>query len=340
MLERVDREHHERLESTLAGFSALRVLVVGDLLLDDYRSGDVERISPEAPVPVVRVQNERTELGGAGNVARGVVALGAQCCLVAAAGLDTEGARAIELLHEIGVSSEGIVRTRGRVTPHKIRVVARGQQMLRIDREAEGPLAPEHMAEMRLAISNLLPDTDVVILQDYDKGLFAEGLASWMIERARREGVLVVADPKHDLKRFHGASLIKPNLEEARAFMPGSVVDFEGRRALLEKIQRDLGGAEIVVTRGSAGMTALDATGQVTDVATRAVEVFDVQGAGDTSIATLALCRAAGASLVDACIVANASAAIAVGKMGTAAVAQSELRRQLTKALAAFEGKL
>jgi rfaE bifunctional protein kinase chain/domain len=329
-------ERGARIESALAGFSGLRVLVVGDLLLDDYRMGDVERISPEAPVPVVRVRSERTELGGAGNVARGVVALGASCSLVAVVGTDAEGARATELLGQIGISTSSIVRASGWATPHKIRVVARGQQLLRIDREDDDSLSGEVAASLRSVISQALPNVDVVILEDYDKGLFSDGLAAWLIESARSAGVPVVADPKHDLRRFRGASLIKPNLEEARAFIPGSVSDFDARRALLEKIQRELGGGEIVLTLGAEGMTSLDRAGEVMDVKTRRAEVFDVQGAGDTSIAALALCRAAGASLVDACIVANAAAAIAVGKMGTAAVELGELRQQLPQALTAF----
>jgi D-beta-D-heptose 7-phosphate kinase/D-beta-D-heptose 1-phosphate adenosyltransferase len=338
-----------RIESVLDRFGSLRVLVIGDLLLDEYRSGEVDRISPEAPVPVVRILDERAELGGAGNVARGVVALGARCELVAPLGTDAEGARVVRLLADIGISQQGIVRTPGRGTPHKLRVVARGQQMLRLDREERGALVAAQQVALREAIVRLLPGSDVVILQDYDKGTFADGLAAWSIEFARQSGVRVAADPKHDLRRFRGASLVKPNLEEARACvlgatvpganMPDASMDLVGRRALLEKIQRELGGAEIVLTRGAAGMTALDRHAVATDIGTRSVEVYDVQGAGDTSIASLALCRAAGAELVDACIVANAAAAVAVGKVGTAAVDLEELRRRLPEALAAFEEK-
>ncbi len=346
-----------RIESALDRFGSLRVLVIGDLLLDEYRSGEVDRISPEAPVPVVRILGERTELGGAGNVARGVVALGARCELVAPLGTDAEGARVARLLADVGISQQGIVRTPGRGTPHKMRVVARGQQMLRIDREQTGSLEAAQQVALREAIIRLLPGSDVVILQDYDKGTFADGLAAWSIELARQSGVRVAADPKHDLRRFRGASLVKPNLEEARASvlgatipgasipgasipgvaMPGASMDLAGRRALLEKIQREMGGAEIVLTRGAEGMTALDSHGVATDIGTRSAEVYDVQGAGDTSIASLALCRAAGVELVDACIVANAAAAVAVAKVGTAAVDLEELRGQLPEAHAAFE---
>ena len=343
------RDRFARIESVLDRFRSLRVLVIGDLLLDEYRSGDVDRISPEAPVPVVRVLSERRELGGAGNVARGVVALGAECELVAPLGTDAEGAQVARLLADIGISEQGLVRTPGRGTPHKLRVVARGQQMLRLDREQQGALLAGQQGALRAAITRLLPGSDVVILQDYDKGTFADGLAAWSIDFARQPGVQVVADPKHDLRRFRGAALVKPNFEEARAFvrgamMPGATLygetmDLVGRRALLEKIQRELGSAEIVLTRGAAGMTALDRHGVATDIGTRSAEVYDVQGAGDTSIASLALCRAAGAELIVACIVANAAAGVAVGKTGTAAVDLDELRRRLPEALAAFEGE-
>jgi rfaE bifunctional protein kinase chain/domain len=328
----------DQIEAALERFQSLRVLVIGDLLLDDYRVGDVERISPEAPVPIVHVQSERTELGGAGNVARGIIALGAECALVGMAGLDPEGDRSVELLDQLGIPREGIVRTPDRVTTQKIRVVARGQQMLRLDREEQGPVSVDHSEALREAVSRLLPAADVVVLQDYDKGVFGDGLGEWAIGLARQQGIRIVADPKRDLMRFRGASLIKPNFDEARGFMAGVRTDFEGRRVLVEKIQRELGGGEVVLTRGAAGMTALDREGCMTDVPTRRAEVFDVQGAGDTSIAALALCRAAEASLVESCIVANAAAAVSVEKVGTAVVDLMELRRQLPAVLSAFEG--
>ncbi len=326
-----------RIDSALDRFDSLRVLVVGDLLLDEYRLGDVDRVSPEAPVPIVRIRSERTALGGAGNVVRGLVALGARASLVAPVGRDREGERAIELLGELGVSSSGLLSTPGRATPHKLRVVARGQQMLRLDREQDAPLSPDQDQALRERIESRLSEVDAVILADYDKGVFGDGLAAWLIGRARARRVPVSVDPKRRLERFRGATLVKPNLAEACAFVPGVADDLAGRRALLEKIQRRMAGAELVLTRGPEGMSALDAAGEMTDVPTRAVEVFDVQGAGDTSIAALALARAAGAELVDACIVANAAAAVAVGKAGTAAVAPDELRRALPKVLAAFE---
>lgn len=327
----------ENIETMLDRVPALRVLVVGDLLLDEYRSGEVERVSPEAPVPIVRVRRSNSLLGGAANVARGVVSLGPDCRLVGLAGEDREGELLVSLVDGLGVSTGGIIRTPDRPTTHKLRVVARAQQMLRLDREEDSAIGPELTEEIRRAIAARIDDCDVVILEDYDKGLFGDGLAHWIIELARSHGVFVVADPKRELARFRGASLVKPNLDEAMRFVAGSGSDFDARRSLLEKIQFELGGGEVVVTRGRLGMSALDGHGHAFDVPTRPLEVYDIQGAGDTSIAVLGLCRAAGASLVDACIVANAAAAVAVEKVGTAAVGPSELRGRLPEMIAVYE---
>jgi len=325
------------LEALVDRLCTLRVLVVGDCLLDEYRSGDVQRISPEAPVPIVRVRATRSELGGAANVARGVVSLGADCRLVGVVGEDPEGATLRRLVEEIGIPVAGLVSSPGRPTSHKLRVVGRAQQMLRLDREEDAPIDPELAEAVRRAVADALDDRDVVLLEDYDKGLFGDDLAHWVIELARDRGIPVVADPKSDLARFRGASLVKPNLDEALRFVAGCADDFEGRRNLLEKLRHELGGGEVVITRGRAGMSGLDAEGRAFDVATRPLEVYDVQGAGDTSIAVLGLCRGAGASLADACILANAAAAVAVEKTGTAAVKPIELRRRLSEVLEACE---
>lgn len=327
----------EKLEEVLERFSCLRVLVVGDLLLDEYRIGEVDRISPEAPVPIVRVMRSDTVLGGAGNVARGIVTLGAECRLVGLVGEDREGEILSGLVEGLGMAGSGLLRSPGRPTSHKLRVVARGQQMLRLDREDVSPLEAERVDRVRAAVAERIGDCDVVVLEDYDKGLFGQGLARWIIALAHDRGIPVVADPKRDPTRFRGASLVKPNLEEALRFVPGSDVDSAARRSLVEKLGHELGGREIVLTRGRAGMTGLDRDGRVFDVPTRPLEVFDVQGAGDTCIAVLGLSLAAGASLRDACIVANAAAAVVVAKVGTAAVTREELKARLPGVLAVQE---
>ena len=172
---------------------------------------------------------------------------------------------------------------------------------------------------------------DAVVLADYDKGLFADGVARRLIEAARARGIPVAADPKRELSRFRGASLVKPNLAEACAAVGGHGDDFESRVRLLEKLREQLAGAEIVVTRGAAGISALGADGRAFDVPTPPLAVYVVQGAGDTSLAALVCCRSAGASLREACVVANAAAGLAIAKVGTAAVGLAELRARLAE---------
>lgn len=334
---RVHNQHRVQIEAILDRLSKLRVLVVGDLILDEYRAGDVERVSPEAPVPIVRVLEANLALGGAANVARAAMSLGADCRLVGLAGVDREGDSLVSLVESLGISTSGILRTVDRPTTHKLRVVARGQQMLRLDREETEPIEVTIGERLRRTIADQIEGCDVVVLEDYDKGIFGDGLARWVIEFARRLEIEVVADPKCELARFRGASLVKPNLEEATRFVVGSGESFEARRNLLEKLQHELGGGDVVVTRGRFGMSGLDELGRGFDAPTRALEVYDVQGAGDTSIAALGLFRAAGASLLDACIVANAAAAVAVEKVGTAAVGSHEVRERLPGILAAYE---
>lgn len=324
------------LEAVLERWAELRVLVVGDVLLDEYRIGDVERVSPEAPVPVVRVRREALALGGAANVARNIVSLGAHASLVGVVGRDPEAEAVRSLASQVGIELGGIVESPDRPTSHKLRVVARSQQLVRLDRESVEPLSRVESHSIREAIAARLEGCDGVVLQDYDKGLFADGLGRFTIELARERGLRVAADPKTDLRRFRGAALVKPNLDEALRFLGGPggsgpqlPADPPARRSLLEKLQHELGGGEVVVTRGAAGMSGLGATRDFCEVPTRPLEVFDVQGAGDTSIASLALARLAGASLVEACIVANAAAAVVVEKVGTAAALPDELRERL-----------
>ena len=326
-----------QIEGILDRMTELRVLVIGDLILDEYREGEVERVSPEAPVPIVRVSQTSSCLGGAANVARAIYSLGAECRLIGVVGQDREAESLVSLVDELGLSTSGILRTPSRPTTHKLRVVARGQQMLRLDREETTPIEATLIEELRRTIRDQIEGCHVVVLEDYDKGIFGDGLARWLIELARSLEILVVADPKLELSRFRGASLVKPNLEEAIRFVAGGGAHFEERRNLLEKLQHELGGGEVVVTRGRFGMSGIDEAGLAFDVPTRGLEVYDVQGAGDTSIAALGLCRAAGASLLEACIVANAASAVAVEKVGTAAVGSTELRERLPEIIAIYE---
>ena len=310
----------------------LRVLVIGDVMLDEYRVGEVARVSPEAPVPVIRVDGVRQALGGAGNVACNIQSLGARCDLVGVIGNDAEGESLLGAMAEAELDSKGIIRSDSRPTTHKMRIVAGTQQMARLDRESTADLTERERMALDVVIEERLAGCDLVVLEDYDKGLFAGSLAHRVIRAAKAREVPVIADPKSELQRFRGAQLVKPNLAEALAFVGASEeeadieVSLGARARVLEKLREQLGGGEIVMTRGSAGMTALDHEGGVFDVPTQPLAVYDVQGAGDTAVAALALARVAGASLAEACIVANAAASVAVKKVGTAAVSSEELR--------------
>jgi len=307
----------------LAGFSAARILVVGDVMLDRYWFGDVSRISPEAPVPVVLVKKTEERPGGAANVARGVAALGAQCRLLSVTGDDEAGRRLTQLLDAEGVQSI-LHRDRSIDTTVKLRVVGRQQQLLRIDFETT-PSQEVLLAKLS-EFSALVDQVDLVILSDYGKG----GLRhiETMIEQCRRVGKPVLVDPKgEDYWRYRGATLLTPNNSEFKQVAGSWKSDIE-LAAKAEGLRSELNLAALLVTRSEEGMT-LYQPNAVFHEPTRAREVYDVSGAGDTVIATLGVAMAAGIEIKDAVHLANLAAGIVVGKLGTAVVSSEELKRAL-----------
>ncbi len=299
--------------------AACRVLVVGDVMLDRYWHGAVERISPEAPVPVVRVEREELRLGGAANVALNVRTLGTQATLLTVVGQDEPAQQLRRLLHERDIAT--VLRDDKQLhTIVKLRVIGRAQQLIRFDFENE----PDHevLGQMLDAFEEQLPSHDVVLFSDYGKG----GLTHIprMIELARAAAKPVLIDPKgSDYRRYAGASIITPNRGEL-AQVTGT---WKGEQDLLAKVDRlraDIGVGAVLLTRSEEGMTLFDAAG-VTHEPARAREVFDVTGAGDTVIATLAALLAAGTPLPDAMRLANKAGGIVVGKFGTATVSYEEL---------------
>ena len=296
-----------------------RVLVVGDVMLDRYWYGAVDRISPEAPVPVVRINREENRLGGCANVAYNVVSLGAQAALLSVVG-DDEASHLLEAL----VAQTGIAPHLGRdaqlKTTVKLRVIGRQQQLLRVD--FENTPQNEVLASQTDRFHALLPDNDVVLFSDYGKGGLTH--VAQMIEAARTQGKPVLIDPKgSDYSRYAGASCITPNRAELQQVIGPWSDEAELTRkvqALREQLQLD----SVLLTRSEEGMTLFDAQGQIS-VAAQAREVFDVTGAGDTVIATLATLVAAGLSLREAMPLANRAGGVVVGKFGTATVRYEEL---------------
>lgn len=306
--------------SQLPSFEKARVLVVGDVMLDRYWFGDVHRISPEAPVPVLKVSRVEERPGGAANVARNITSLGAHCTLLSVVGADEAGDCLQRLLTEQGGVEALLHRDEGFSTIVKLRAIARQQQLLRIDFETP----PSHeVLQAKLAdFKEKLPYCDVVILSDYGKG----GLAhiAEMIRLARAEGKAVLVDPKgDDYARYQGATLLTPNRSEFRE-VAGSWSSESELNSKAEKLRAQLQLDALLVTRSEEGMSLFRA-GSVLHEPTQAREVFDVSGAGDTVIATLAVMLASGAELGDAVRIANRAGGIVVGKLGTAVVSREEI---------------
>jgi rfaE bifunctional protein kinase chain/domain len=304
-----------------ADTSKARVLVVGDVMLDRYWYGDVSRISPEAPVPVVLVNEKREDLrlGGAANVAHNCAALRARTHLLSVVGNDEAGRTLTRLLQKQGVKAE-LHRDRSIRTTEKLRVIGRQQQLLRMDfeRAPSREVLASKLAQYRAA----LPDCDVVILSDYGKGGMTH--IRQMIQLARRAKKRVLVDPKgDDYSRYKGASIVTPNRAELREVV-GTWTDNADMAKRAEDLRRKLGLEALLVTRGDEGMTLFRA-GRRVHIDTEAREVFDVTGAGDTVIAALAVMLAAGANLESAVKTANRAAGIVVGKLGTAVATYEEL---------------
>lgn len=296
-----------------------RVLVVGDVMLDRYWFGDVERISPEAPVPVVKIARSEERPGGAANVARNAAALGAQASLLSVIGADEPGETLARLLAQDRVKTS-FLRDPTLPTTVKLRVIGRQQQLLRIDFET----TPSHevLANKLADFARLVEDADLVILSDYGKG----GLAhiATMIEHARAAGKPVLVDPKgEDYARYRGATMLTPNRSEFRQ-VAGRWRDEAELTAKAQALRSELALDALLVTRSEEGMSLYTAEGALT-IGAQAREVFDVSGAGDTVIATLGVLMAAGAPMADAVRIANEAAGVVVGKLGTAVVQPQEL---------------
>ena len=307
------------------------VLVVGDAMLDRYVTGSVERISPEAPVPVLHVEAETTALGGAANVAAGVVALGARCRLVATIGNDSAGQSLQSLLESSGVEAADLVLDHERPTTQKTRIIARHQQVLRVDRETVAPPKSDLSAALRERALEALEFANVLVLEDYDKGVLSPDLPAVLLDGARRRNIPSIVDPKlRHFFDFRGAYVIKPNVRELAAAL-GLERAPRNENDLLPLLDR-LGCENLLLTLGEEGMLLLSRDGGgIRRIPSRAREVFDVTGAGDTVIATLAAALIGRPELAIAAALANVAAGIEVSRLGAVPVTREELLEELAR---------
>ena len=315
----------ERVEEILTRFRTVRVLVVGDLMLDRYLTGHVDRISPEAPVPVVRVNAETTAVGGAGNVAANVAALGAGCDIVGCVGDDEDGRIVLEALSQVGVGIDGALTLTGRPTTVKTRVLARRQQVVRVDREQDGDMDDGVAERLVRAIEGPGRDADVIVLEDYNKGVLVERVIGAAL--AGGPGRPSVVDPKRlRFFSFAGCTVFKPNAKELSDAL-GEVLHPDDA-AWMEATRQRLGCANLLLTLGEHGVALGMEEGDHLRIPAVGRSIYDVSGAGDTVTAVTAACLGAGASVWEAAVLANHAAAIEVGKAGVATVSPEEILRQ------------
>jgi D-glycero-beta-D-manno-heptose-7-phosphate kinase len=318
------------LHPFVSRFERSRVLVLGDVMLDEYVWGTVSRISPEAPVPVVAVRSESLKIGGAGNVAANIAALGGRADVVGVVGNDAAGERLTRELDRVGVKAGGLVVDGSRPTTIKSRVVAGSQHVVRFDRESDAPLDAAVRRQVLQRVREMLPAAQVLLISDYAKGVVGSRAVREVLGMAARLKKIVAVDPKvQHVPLFRGVTVIAPNHHEAAAAARILVRDEADLLRVGQTLLRRLQARAVLITRGEHGMSLFEANNSVTHIPTAAREVYDVTGAGDTVMAVLALALAAGAPMRQAAALANYGAGVVVGKRGTATVSPAELARAL-----------
>jgi len=335
----------KRLDEILGAFPRQRILVIGDLMLDEFLWGKVTRISPEAPVPVLDIQRRAAYPGGAANVARNLVGLGAQAGLAGVIGDDEPGRKLIQLLNEGKITTGGVRATSARPTTHKTRICAitrqlhdhleieDQQQIVRVDDESRAPLDPESKRWLFDRLREEIRAHDAVILEDYAKGLIDQDLVTLVIGEAKAHDKIIAIDPNpNNPFNWSGATVLKPNRREAflAAGLPYSQNEEDVLRAI-SVLQKGHSIQHLLVTLGEAGMLLVQKGEKPYHTPTKAQDVFDVSGAGDTAIAAFTLALAAGANGVEAAEIANHAAGVVVGKLGTATLTVEELREMFAK---------
>lgn len=320
-----------RLKSIVRRFHGKRILVLGDIMLDHYVKGKVGRISPEAPVPVVHVSQESHVPGGGGNVAYNLASLNARVSLISVTGADEAGYKLLKSMTDIGIDVSDVIRDSGRTTTEKTRVIAEHQQVVRFDREDDRTLPAGMQAECFENLRKRLDTCDCVLLSDYGKGVLSSVNLKSVIETCRRKNIPVCVDPKVEhFRKYRKATCMTPNIQEAWTGMGMHSREGAARQEQIEKlggkILKALSCQALLITQGEHGMTLFEMkSGRILHIPTRAREVFDVTGAGDTVISVISLAIASGASFYEAALLSNFAAGVVVGKLGTASLTRAEL---------------
>lgn len=315
----------DRLQALCERMRRRRIVVIGDAMLDRYLVGDTERISPEAPVPVVTVSERRTALGGAANVAANVAALGGTCRLVGVSGVDRDGGALREAMAKSGLEDRWLLGVPERATTSKTRVVARGQQVVRIDEEEDGSLDAASFRRLTELAAEALKDADALLFEDYDKGVLSTALIQSAMQVARSRKIPTVVDPKfRSFFAYAGATLFKPNRRELAAALPG--IDLASARDLIGATER-LSVDHLLLTLGAGGMVLVTRVGTPEPYLIESIarEIYDVSGAGDTVTAWAGAVLAAGGTAIEAAEVANLAASVEVAKAGVATVSPEEV---------------
>jgi len=313
----------------LSRFNKCRILVIGDLMIDEYLWGEVDRISPEAPVQVVSVARDTTTLGGAGNVVNNLVALGAKVSVASVIGAGDNAQLLLKLFKSMNVDAAGLIQDQNRPTTKKTRIIAGHQHVLRIDRETKHGISQACVAGLVQFVNERINNSDVVLLSDYGKGLFTEKLLRQLIDVAKQNKKIIIADPKGlNFRKYAGATAITPNKKEASLAARIEIVDNASLEAVGRKLLQDIPIQKVLMTCGKEGMVLFEQGKEPYRISAEARQVYDVSGAGDTVLAVLGLGLASGppeADFQQAATLANLAAGIVVGKVGTAPVSREEL---------------
>jgi D-beta-D-heptose 7-phosphate kinase/D-beta-D-heptose 1-phosphate adenosyltransferase len=325
----------EGLGRILDGFDRARILILGDLILDQYIWGKVSRISPEAPIPVVDVVRESFSLGGAANVANNLNALGVSVGICGVVGDDSHGRMLLEMLHQKGIDTGRVIRDSGRPTILKTRIIAHKQQVVRVDREDRRALAGKGLEDMKGHLREAVAGVDALILEDYGKGVIQEGLLREIVPMARGLGKIVTVDPKRDHFDFYkGVTAITPNRLEAEEAAGVPIEDERGLHEAGGRLLARLESDAVLITMGEQGMCLFEASKPPFAIPARAREVYDVSGAGDTVIAVFTSALVVGASFRQAAVLSNVAGGLVVEKLGTAVVTREEIRARMEEVLA------